>query len=109
MDHSKIKEDLSFEHKLLILRSRQIVGSKPETLLTTPQEKFIPCEEHHEIADFKPNCINCIHISLYDQLPIGMYLKIHALFKNKMLQIFCVIINEINSMITYGGHYNILL
>ena len=73
MDHRQIKDmDLSLEHKVLKLRSRQIIGSKTETLLI-PQEKSIPCEEHHEIADFQPNCINCIHISLYNRLPIGMY------------------------------------
>ena len=52
MDHRQIKDkDLSLEHKVLKLRSWQIIGSKTETLLI-PQEKSIPFEEHHKIADF---------------------------------------------------------
>ena len=72
MDHHLFQDgDLSKEHRILTLRSRQCITPGKESL-TIPHETIIPCEQHCNTSTVQPDCINCVQISLYNQLPFGM-------------------------------------
>ena len=74
-------DELEFEHRTLILRSREVEFSgtdpvkEPEELSVIRKRSRhafdIPCQQHIKSTVSPSDCADCIHVTLLEQLPNG--------------------------------------